>query len=244
MKITKQHIGYFLLISFAFIGLIGLIFSSPIPQNIDYHKFSDFITYFRISNFWNVISNLPFLIIGIMAIFKLNLFSKSKIQYLLFFIGVSLVSFGSAYYHLTPNSETLIWDRLPMTVAFMALVSILISEFINLSLGKRLLVPLVTLGFLSILYWILFDDLRFYFIIQFYPMVSIPIILLFFKSKKQSTKGYWILLLFYAIAKLLEIYDYQTHDMLSWISGHSLKHIAAAIGVWFLFKSYKSKILI
>ena len=36
-----------------------------------------------------------------------------------FFIGVTAVAFGSAYYHLKPNDARLVWDRLP--VSFLAM---------------------------------------------------------------------------------------------------------------------------
>ena len=215
-----------------------MFFLSPIKQDETYHNFSDKNTFLSIPNFWNVVSNLPFLIVGLIGLFKLNSFPAAKIQYLIFFSGISLVAIGSGYYHWNPNNSTLIWDRLPMTLAFMALFSIIISEFINDKTGRLLLIPLLTIGVLSVLYWVIFKDLRFYALVQYYPMVAIPVILILFKSKYTMTGGYWLLLLAYLIAKFFEYFDYQTQHLSGMIIGHTLKHIAASFGVCILLHTY------
>jgi hypothetical protein len=241
LSIKKEHIGYVLLTLVSFIMLVMLFKSSPIAQSQTYHDFSDSVTYFKISNFWNVISNLPFTIIGLVGLFKLNQMPKVKIQYVFFFLGIILISIGSSYYHLSPNDTTLIWDRLPMTIVFMALFSIIISEFINNKVGVFLLYPLLILGVVSILTWIYLNDLRLYALVQFLPIVAIPIILLFFKSRYNLTIGYWILLIAYALAKVLEYYDGPVYSALQVVSGHSLKHIFSAVGLFALLYSYTKR---
>jgi hypothetical protein len=236
--VKKENIGYFILVILALAAIVAMFFLSPVKQNEEYHNFSDKNTILGIPNFWNVISNLPFLVVGLIGLLKLNSFTTTKIQYLIFFIGISLVSIGSGYYHLNPNSNTLVWDRLPMTIAFMALFSIIISEFINDKTGRMILVPLLTIGVLSVLYWVIFKDLRFYALVQYYPMVAFPVILIFFKSKYNLTGGYWLLLLAYLIAKFFEYFDYQTQNVLSVISGHTLKHLFASLGVYMLLWTY------
>lgn len=37
------------------------------------------------------------------------------------FAGVLLTSAGSTWYHLAPTNDSLVWDRLPMTLGFMGL---------------------------------------------------------------------------------------------------------------------------
>ena len=207
---------------------------APIEQDPTYHNFSDNRELFRIPNFWNVLSNLPFLIVGVLGLYRLKSDDIIKNQFIIFFIGIALVAFGSTYYHLNPNNETLMWDRLPMTIGFMALFSALVSEFINHKIGKLILVPALIAGFMSIIYWVIIKDLSFYLVVQFFPMLAIPVILIFFRSKYNLTAGYWLLLLAYVLAKLFEIYDYETHAVLGFISGHSLKHIFAALGIYML----------
>jgi hypothetical protein len=234
----KESTAYFILAILSLVAVAALLWLPPIKQDEAYHNFSDQQTLFNVSNFWNVISNLPFLIVGILGLYAQKKFPRNKIQYIIFFLGVALVSIGSGYYHLNPNSETLIWDRLPMTIAFMALVSIVISEYVNDLAGRRIFIPALSIGILSIVHWVVSEDLRLYGLVQFYPMLAIPVILIFFKSEFNSSKGYWSLLVFYIVAKFFEHFDHQTHHVLGSVSGHTLKHIAAAAGI-FIFLYYK-----
>ena len=233
MKI-KKNIGYILLALVAVLVVSKLLLLAPITQEQSYHNFSDTRACFMIPNCWNVLSNLPFLVVGVLGIYRLQFGDIVKKQFVVFFIGISLVSLGSAYYHWNPTDETLVWDRLPMTIGFMALFSALVSEFINLEVGKRLLFPGLILGLLSILYWVVCNDLSIYLGIQFFPMLSIPVMLIFFRSNYNLHSGYWLLLLAYVIAKIFEIYDHETHHALGFISGHTLKHLFAALGIYMM----------
>ncbi|MFI1772089.1 ceramidase domain-containing protein [Thalassobellus citreus] len=233
-----ERIGYKVLIVIGVLSLIMISLIPPIQQSQTYHHFSDNNAFFYIPNFWNVISNIPFVIIGFLGLYKLKGIKKENLQYASFFIGVILVGFGSGYYHLNPNDTSLVWDRLPMTIVFMSLVSIIISEFISYKKGRYLLFPMLVLGILSIVYWIVFNDLRPYVIIQFYPMLAIPIILIFFKSMYNKTFGYWLLLFTYIIAKFFEYFDSEIFTFLGVVSRHSLKHIISAFGIFVLHYMY------
>ena len=234
----KERVGYLILTAIAVLALTGIFILSPIEQNKEYHNFCDSDTIFNIPNFWNVVSNIPFLIIGLIGLYKTTTLLETKIQYIMFFLGISLVSIGSGYYHLNPNNSTLVWDRLPMTIAIMSLFSIIISEFIDLKVGLKSLLPAVIIGLLSVVYWIIFNDLKIYILVQFYPVLAIFVILIFFKSKYNLTIGYWLLLFAYIIAKIFEHFDYQTQSVLKIMSGHTLKHIVISIGIFSLLYTY------
>ena len=45
-------------------GIAAAFWFSPIPQDPAYHGFADRRTLFGIPNFWNVFSNLPFVLVG------------------------------------------------------------------------------------------------------------------------------------------------------------------------------------
>ncbi len=237
-RLKKKKLGYVILGVIGIIALIILAFSSPIEQNEGYHNFSDTLTIGGVPYFWNVISNFPFLIVGVFGIIRLKKMDRVNFQFVTFFIGISFVAVGSGYYHFNPDSSTLVWDRLPMTIAFTALMSIVISEFIDDKKGKLLFVPFVLLGIISIVYWIELGDLRLYAFVQFYPILAIPVILILFKSEKNSPNGFWLLLIAYIGAKLLETYDFEIHNALKLVSGHSLKHISASVGIYLWIDSY------
>ncbi len=235
--------------------LLVLLRLEPIAQEPAYHIFSDTKEFLRIPNFLNVLSNLPFLIVGLIGIYKLNfsnglkIVTQNKLGYFALFFGVSLVSLGSVYYHLWPSNQTLVWDRLPITIVSMGLFSIVISEFISVKTGKLLLAPLIILGLFTVFYWHITElrgegDLRYYAVIQFFPMLAIPIILSAFKPRYSGVSFYWWLLLAYVAAKFFELFDQEIHALLIIISGHSLKHIIAAAGLYILLKSYENREII
>ena len=181
-----------------------------------------------------------------MVLNDLIILDEIKSAYILLFLGVVLVSFGSGYYHLRPNNLTLVWDRIPMTIAFMALFSIIICEFISIRVGKALLIPLVLAGIASVTYWHYTEirgqgDLRFYGIVQFMPVLVIPLILIGFRARFSNVAAYWGLILAYIAAKLFEHFDDQVFYLLGYISGHSIKHIVAALGLYILLTSYRSR---
>jgi len=244
---NKQKIGYSILIISAIAAVAGIfLFVDPVIQNEDYHIFSDEKTFLGVPNFWNVVSNIPFLLVGLIGLINLKAIQGARMMYAVMLIGVILIAFGSAYYHLEPNNSTLVWDRLPMTIVFMSLFGIVISEFISLKIGRLLFVPLLSLGLLSIAYWVFSNsgDLRLYILVQFYPMIAIPFILIFFDSKYDRTSAYWMLFLFYVLAKIMEYFDSEIYETLVVISGHSLKHFAAAIGLYILIDSYRKRKLL
>ncbi|OOZ40663.1 hypothetical protein BOW53_06945 [Solemya pervernicosa gill symbiont] len=253
LKGSREKLGAVLIAVAGLLGVIVLFAQGAIPQDTAYHDFKDQRTIMGVPNFWNVLSNLPFLIVGAIGFYKVTISDRLKIiinfriAYGLLFAGTALVSLGSGYYHLWPNNETLVWDRLPMTFAFMALFSIVISEYIFVDLGRRLFVPLVIVGVASVAYWHVTElrgegDLRFYALVQFFPMLAIPIILLTFRSMFTTASGYWWLFVAYLAAKLLEHFDGEVYSLLGFISGHSLKHVAAALGVYVLMVSYQRRI--
>lgn len=233
------------------IALILSIFS-PIAQSDTYHIFADTRTLYTVPNFWNVFSNLPFLFVGIYALqrmFKHSIMCyniQTKSAYVIFFGAISLVAFGSGYYHCEPNHDTLIWDRLPMSIAFMALFSIVIGEFIGGKEAKMALYPLVILGISSVVYWAYTEsigngDLRFYIFVQFFPLIIIPLLLLKFHSEFTLPEAYWYLLGTYIFAKIFEYYDAEIYTLLGFISGHSLKHLVAGLGLFILVQSFISR---
>ena len=252
IDVKNEKLGFTLLAITAVVALTAILSLDPIPQDINYHLFVDTREIWSIPNFWNVVTNLPFAIVGLLGLHqtrlpeKLKVLDDTSIAYVLLFFGTFLVGFGSSYYHLEPNNQTLVWDRLPMTIAFMALFSIIISEFISIRSGKALLLPLILAGILSVVYWHLSEirgegDLRFYALIQFYPMLAIPVMLVCFRSTCTHVQAYWWLLLFYIAAKLFEHFDGEVFSILGVISGHSLKHLFAALGIYVLLLFYQKR---
>lgn len=223
----------------------------PIPQPQSYHMFADQRSFLGIPNFGDVVSNLPFAIVGLWGlVFLLRLSSEQLAQhfidrrerwfYLIIFTGVLLTAFGSSYYHWEPNNARLVWDRLPMTIVFMSLVAALIAERINLRVGFWLLPILLLIGMGSVLQWHMSElrgagDLRFYATVQTYSILFLFMALLFpprytFGSDLAIVAG------FYVLAKILETLDKPIFRLGQIVSGHTLKHLAAAMAAYWILR--------
>lgn len=216
------------------LGSLALAFSfQPFGQNPEYHNFADRRALLGIPNFFDVASNLAFIIVGIIGlkICFTNDLGKLRAAWIILFAGVSLVSIGSAYYHWNPNNQTLVWDRLPMTIGFMGLFAALLGEYIDERLGKFLLLPMIILGFLSVIYWHWFDDLRFYIWVQIIPLLTIPMVMILYRSKYSHQRLLLAALGLYALAKITELGDKAIFDFSqNLVSGHTIKHLLSALG--------------
>jgi hypothetical protein len=224
-------------------GVVAAFLFEAIPQDPAYHEFADRRTLFGIPNFWNVFSNLPFVLAGAFGLSKLSRLGSVSLRsaYAVFCIGAIFVGFGSAYYHYAPSTQTLVWDRLPMTVAFMALFSMIVRDRILEQLGGVILWPLVIAGAASVGYWYWTElqgrgDLRAYGVVQFLPMLLIPLMLLIYPSKGHSAPWLWGTLGFYLLAKVAEHFDVAIYDALVVVSGHSIKHVLGSLAIlWAVF---------
>ncbi len=217
---------------------------APFGQDPIYHDFADQRSFLGIPNLMNVLSNVPFLIVGFFGL--AYAWSRKQVEapysWIVFFFGVALVSFGSAYYHWEPNNHTLIWDRLPMTIGFMGIFIGLLSEFINNKIEKYLLIPALITGIVSVVYWHYFDDLRFYYWIQLVPLLAIPTSIILFKAKySHSIYMIWALVA-YIMAKFTEKFDHEIFENMGGnISGHTIKHLLAAVGIYWIFLMLKKR---
>jgi hypothetical protein len=225
--------------------MAAVIFQPPIPQPLSYHEMADQRTLLGIPNALNVLSNLPFAVVGVLglaAIFKAGsgprLFHGpwERWPYVALFAGIALTSVGSAYYHLAPDNARLVWDRLPMTLGFMGLLTAVLAERVNPRLARWLFVPLVVVGGVSVGYWYWSEvegagDLRLYLLVQFGSLLTIVLLLVLYPARYAGAGYLMAGLMSYAAAKVFELADEAVFALGHIISGHTLKHLVAAGGV-------------
>ena len=240
-----------IMLAITIVAIVTLFFVNPIAQDQNYHIFADQRGFMLIPNFLNVVSNLPFIIIGMMGIRRIKFmeYSEFNTMFLVFFLGVVLTGFGSAYYHFQPDNQTLVWDRLPMTLAFMALFSFIVGSYISIRLAQQIFFPLLLIGIMSVMYWYLTEknghgDLRIYVLVQFLPIILIIYILLQYQTTLMRSKYIWGVIIAYTVSKLFEHFDVELYRLLNLLSGHTLKHLAAAIAVWIFYRAVCEKISI
>ncbi len=223
----------------------GMLLVDPIPQDPAYHRFADQRALFGVPHFWNVATNLPFLLVGLAGLAMAGRLAAPELgyHYRVLCAAVALVAFGSGWYHLEPSTPALVWDRLPMTVAFMTLLAAVIADRISWLAGRALLWPLVVAGIASIAWWVRTEsagagDLRPYGLVQFLPMVLIPLMLLTSRRQGLCSRPLWLALAAYAVAKLAEHFDAAIFAATGF-GGHALKHLFAALAAWWILRAFQ-----
>jgi len=245
----SRRTGLAILFAIIILLFVSLIFIPRIPQPLAYHDFADQRYWLGIPNFGNVVSNLPFVIFGAMGLPFLSrrdsasafLDRREHWPYFFVFLGLFLTAFGSAYYHWHPSNATLLWDRLPMTVAFMSIIAALIAERISVRAALIALAPLLILGAASPIQWYLSElhgqgDLRFYAAVQACAVFMLPLFLVLFPARYTRSSDLAIVAVFYVLAKLLETFDGQVFSICHLVSGHTLKHLAASLSGHFILR--------
>ena len=230
------RLSVLLLVLLAALALI--LAAGPIPQDTGLHAYADDRPALGVPNFFNVVSNVAFLLVGLVGLFARRGGSNSGASrsWFVLFLGVALVCFGSAYYHWMPDNATLVWDRLPMTLAFMGLLVALVSEHLGERLERVLLVPALLIGIASVLWWRHTGDLRFYIWVQLSPFLAIVVLLLAYPSKYTHRAYLWYGLALYALAKVAEGFDRELYSLTAQaLSGHVLKHLLAACAVFAIY---------
>jgi hypothetical protein len=232
-------------------AIVAILLFPAIPQSEAYHNFADERPLLGIANCLNVISNVPFFFIGLAGMgFALrgvradkNLFldARERWPWFAFFVGVTLTAFGSAWYHHRPDDQTLVWDRIPMTIGFMSLAAAVVAERISVRAGIRLLLPLIALGTGSVIYWEITQvrghgDLRPYAIAQFGSLLALILMFALFPARYTRSLDLVVALAFYGVAKLFETADKLIFAAGHIVSGHTIKHLFAALSTYWILR--------
>jgi hypothetical protein len=252
-QLISRRTGLWVLIAFTIVVAVAAMVAPRVPQPQSYHDFADQRRWMGVANFGDVASNLLFALAGasgLVFLFRAPgqsrfLDLRERWAYVFVFLGLFLTAFGSAYYHLAPDNARLVWDRLPMTLAFMGLVGAMISERVSLRVGFYLLPVLLLIGVGSVVFWwhsetLGAGDLRFYAAVQVYAVLVLPILLLL-PARYTRSWDFVVVFCFYVLAKIFEIGDRRIFSLdQHTISGHTLKHLAAgAAGFWILLMLQK-----
>jgi hypothetical protein len=217
------------------VGAAFWLFMPTIAQPESYHRFADDRPFLGIPNAADVLSNLAFVAVGLCGLFRLGqgcrpLEPVVRLSLHVLFWGFVLTGFGSAYYHWNPTNETLVGDRLPMTIVFAGVFGAMLAERISIRAGRSILLLMLIVGPASVFYWKTTGDLSLYAVIQFGGMAAI-LLLLSLTGKGHDPFPWWALIAWYGVAKIAEAGDVFVWNATREIfAGHALKHLAAAAG--------------
>ena len=223
----------------------------PLPQPLAYHNFADQrCLCCGVPNTFDVMSNLPFAAVSVFGIDHVlggtvaasagfnvppAVFIERAVElplWLTFFAGVGLIAIGSAYYHLRPTNARLVWDRLPMTIAFCSFLAVVLSDTVlPAAMTNQTLGGLLVIGGASVVYWAFTDDLRPYVLVQFYFLALTMLLIALFPSRYEGVNTeYVVALAWYVGAKVAEALDKPIFKFTGGrISGHTIKHLLSGV---------------
>jgi len=193
-----------------------------------------------IPNTMDVLSNLPFLLVGILGAFiTLNVSNEriekenERINYLIFFISIGMATFGSGYYFWKPHTKRLFWHRLPRAISFTSLFYIMITEKFDKRTGGYLMGSLITFGFISVVYWI-YTEMNYrgdlYILLQFALTLVSPFILHFYESRYTHSEYFYGYFILGILSKFFESLDVQIFNITGHrISGHTIHHLLSCL---------------
>lgn len=229
-------------------ALAGLAWLLPrIPQPLQYHDFADRRACFGVANCFDTASNALFVLVGLAGLYFLSsvagrrafIDAREAIPYRLFFLAAILLGLGSGYYHLAPDNGRLVWDRAAMSLALMSLFAAILCERVSVTAGLRLLPLLLAVGLGSVAWWSWSEaqgsgDLRAYGLMQLYPMLLIPLLLWLYPPRYSGDKHILTVIGLYLLALLCDFTDHRIATLTGAVSGHTLKHIVAALAMYWV----------
>jgi len=246
-SIGSDRVRHVLILAALGCAALALLSRPAIPQDPAYHRMSDQRPALGVSNWLNVVSNAPFALVGGLGLVATwrrrddgsHIFQDPWLRwpYAAVFLGTAVTAFGSSYYHLAPDNARLVWDRLPMTLVCMGLLTAVLAECVDVRLARRLFLPLVVAAAGSVGYWRWTElhgvgDLRPYAVAQYGSLLAIVLLLVLYPSRFRDARYLAAGLCAYGVAKILELADAPVYAASGHVvSGHTLKHLVAAVGL-------------
>ena len=228
-----------LLIGLTLLAVALALFLPAIPKTIAYHDFANKRTAYGIENFLDVTSNVAFALArgaGLLLVLRPRTSFASRPN-----TGPTWSSASACAHrrrlvllHLEPNNETLFWDRLPMTIAFMSLISAQIVDRIDVRTGLLALVPMLLIGIGTVVYWIVTErqgrgNVMPYVVLQAYVVIVLLKLTAMHPSRYTHGNAIYAVFAGYLLAKVFEHYDRQIFELTGVVSGHTLKHVVAGL---------------
>jgi len=234
MKTLLQKLPWMLTLLLA----LAMLVHGPIAQLPHYHDFADTRSWLGLPNAADVLSNAGFALVGIWGLIRLwpqrrhPALKEGWPGYAIFLVALVLTAAGSSYYHLMPDNDRLVWDRLPIALACAGLLAAVRAETRPGTDIHTWSLLLSAAALASVGWWHYTDlgglgDLRPYLLLQGLPLILIPLWQAIHGAPRQDRIVFAVALGLYALAKVSELYDHQIMALLGEFSGHTLKHLLA-----------------
>ena len=224
-------------------------FGPAVAQYADYHAFADQRSLWGMPYAMDVLSNAPFALLGAWGLLRLRSVHTPPARRngfvalvpcdaqrplaQLFFVGLLLTALCSSYYHLQPNDLGLTIDRTGMLAAFAGLMGLAAADRISARAGQWTAAAVLVLGPVALVVWAMTGNLLPWSVLQGGGMLLVVSLTL-----RKPLIGAWgvpllAVIAWYVLAKLLELGDHHILALTDGlVSGHTLKHMAAAMAAW------------
>jgi hypothetical protein len=222
-------------------AVLALLVHGPIAQLAHYHEFADQRVVAGLPNGADVLSNLGFAALALWGLLGLwparrhPAIAAGWPGYCLFLVALLLTAVGSSFYHLAPDNDRLIWDRLPIALACAGLLAAVCAEMQPKVNGRRWAAMLAVAATASVVWWYVTErsghgDLRPYLLLQGLPLLLIPLWQAIYRAPRRDRLAFSAAIVLYLMAKVAELHDHELLATLGWMSGHTLKHLLATAG--------------
>jgi hypothetical protein len=215
--------------------MLAMLVHGPIAQLPHYHDFADSRSWLGLPHAADVLSNAGFALVGAWGLIRLwpqrrhPSLAEGWLGYAIFLVALILTAAGSSYYHLAPDNDRLVWDRLPIALACAGLLAAVRAETHPGTDIRAWSMLLSGAAVASVGWWYYtgVGDLRPYLLLQGLPLVLIPLWQTIHDAPGQDRTAFAVALALYALAKVAELYDHEIMAILGELSGHTLKHLLA-----------------
>lgn len=232
------------------VATLAMAAYGPIEQPAGYHAFADRSTLWGIPHSGDVLSNAGFALVAGWAAAVLWPRRREAAMregwpgYGLFLAALAATAIGSTFYHLAPDDARLVWDRLPIALACAGLLAAVHVE--TFRLHRWIVWGYVAAAVSSVAWWRLTDlrgtgDLRPYLLLQGLPLVLIPLWQWSSGRPLQERRAFGIAVLLYVAAKGFELADRLVYDAAAPLSGHTVKHVLAAVAAAAIIRALSSR---
>lgn len=235
------------LITAAVVVLYGLLrlAHGPLPQNPSYHLLADTRAFLGfIPRAGDVLTNLAILAAGLFGLAlrdRMTVAPEERTALNVLIAATILTALGSAYYHWAPANATLVWDRLPLSVALMSVLVLVLADRVHPLFARDAIWPLAALGVVSVIVWGVLEamgkgDLLLYLIVRVGAGVSIAMLLILRKPRHTGTKWIVMAVLCEILMATLERLDHEVFRLTGGLaSGHNLKHVMVGVALGLVF---------
>lgn len=229
----------------ALAALAALLPATGLPAG--YHDFADQRTLLGLPHALDVLSNLPFAVMGAWGLWWLRRVPLDRLGTAqrglagLFFIGLMATAFCSSSYHLDPHDAGLCIDRVGMSLAFAGLLGLAAADRISARAGVALAALVAVAAPATALVAWLGGNMTPWAVLQGGGLVLLAALAM--RRPQPRALGFSIIgvIAFYAVAKALELADAPVFALTQQlISGHSAKHLVAALAAWPVVRALQS----